>query len=85
MISWHVISLQILPGYRLDVTFADGLQGVVDMSKDGFNGVFKLLADEACFAQATIRDGAVAWPNGMDIAPDAMYEEISGKRVGIDK
>jgi hypothetical protein len=83
MIAWHVASLRVLPGYRLDVEFADGQRGVVDMSKDDFSGVFEPLRDEQFFAQASIRDGVVVWPNGVDIAPDAMYEEVSGKRVSI--
>jgi hypothetical protein len=40
MVAWHVVSLRVLPGHRLDVEFADGLRGVVDMSKDSFSGVF---------------------------------------------
>lgn len=40
MIAWHGASLRVLPGHRLDVEFADGLHGVVDMSKDSFSGVF---------------------------------------------
>jgi hypothetical protein len=83
MIAWYVTSLRVLSGHRLEVEFADGQRGVVDMSKDDFGGVFEPLRDEQFFAQATIRDGVVVWPNGVDIAPDAMYEEVSGKRVGI--
>jgi hypothetical protein len=40
--------------------------------------VFAPLADESYFALATILDGVVVWPNGVDIAPDAMYAEVSG-------
>jgi hypothetical protein len=53
------------------------------MSKDDFSGVFAPLADESYFALATIRDGVVVWPNGVDIAPDAMYDEVSGHKSGI--
>jgi Protein of unknown function (DUF2442) len=78
MIAWHVASLRVLPGHRLDVEFADGLRGIVDMSKDRFSGVFIPLADESYFALATLSGGVVVWPNGVDIAPDAMYNEVSG-------
>jgi len=40
------------------------------------------LADEAYFALAILQDGVVVWPNGVDIAPDAMYAEVTGKLVG---
>lgn len=83
MIDWNVTALKVLPGYRLEVEFADGLHGVVDMSKDNFGGVFAPLADESYFALATLRDGVVVWPNGVDIAPDAMYDEVSRKHSEI--
>lgn len=82
MIAWHITSLQVLPGFRLEVEFADGNRGIVDMSKDDFDGVFEPLADEAYFALAILQDGVVVWPNGVDIAPDAMYAEVTGKLVG---
>jgi len=83
MIAWNVTALKVLPGHRLEVGFADGLRGIVDMSKDDFSGVFALLADESYFALATILDGVVVWPNGVDIAPDAMYDEVNGHKSGI--
>jgi len=59
MIAWNVTALKVLPGHRLEVGFADGLRGIVDMSKDDFSGVFAPLADESYFALATICDGVV--------------------------
>lgn len=79
MVAGHVTRLAVLPNHRLDVEFADGTRGIVDMSRDDFRGVFAPLADEAYFAKASIADGAVVWPNGVDIAPDAMYEEVTGR------
>lgn len=68
--------LKALSGHRLEVSFADGLSGVVDLSKDRFDGVLAPLTDEAFFARASIRDGVVTWPNGAEIASDAMYDEV---------
>ena len=76
MVPWKVNKLNVLPGHRLEVAFADGLSGVVNLSKDHFDGVLAPLADEVFFAQARIRDGVVIWPNGAEIAPDAMYDEV---------
>lgn len=79
MVIWHVTRLAVLPNHRLDVEFADGTRGIVDMSRDEFRGVFAPLADETYFAKAFIADGAVVWPNGVDMAPDAMYVEVTGR------
>ena len=39
-------------------------------------GVFASLADPAMFARASVSYGAVTWPNGVDMAPDAMHDVI---------
>jgi hypothetical protein len=39
-------------------------------------GVFSALADPDRFAAACVEFGAVTWPGEIDLAPDAMYEEI---------
>jgi Protein of unknown function (DUF2442) len=65
----------------LRVTFADGTQGVVDMSGETFDGVSAPLADPDFFARARVEDGVVTWPNGVDIAPDAMYDEVAAKQT----
>lgn len=77
MVPWKVTKLKVLPGHRLEVVFADGRAGMVDLSKDHFHGVLAPLEDEAFFAQARIQDGVVTWPNGAEIAPDAMYDEVA--------
>ncbi len=76
MIPWKVTQLKVLAGHRLEVGFADGLSGVVDMSKERLEGILALLAGEKFFALARINDGVVTWPNGAEVAPDAMYDEV---------
>lgn len=76
---WRVIAVEVLPDYRLKVRFMDGTGGTVLMSRlireDGA-GVFAALRDPDVFAQAFIELGAVTWPGEIDLAPDAMHEEI---------
>jgi hypothetical protein len=38
--------------------------------------VFACLRDPDVFAQVGIDHGAVTWPGEIDLAPDAMYDEI---------
>ena len=84
MIPWNVTKIKVLPGYRLEIAFADGLSGVVDLSKDRFDGMLAPLSDEAFFARARIHEGVVTWPNGAEIAPDAMYDEVlSAQRASV--
>jgi Protein of unknown function (DUF2442) len=76
---WRVVSVEALRGYRLRVRFLDGLEGVVDMSRlvvSSDAGVFAALADSEAFNRVFVALGAVCWPDGLDIAPDAIYAKI---------
>ena len=45
--------------------------------------VFEPLRDPVIFAQAQVVLGAVQWPNGADLAPDAMYDAIRERGVWV--
>jgi hypothetical protein len=54
------------------------------LSNSGVNGtIFEPLRDPAIFVQAQVVLGAVQWPNGADLAPDAMYDAIRERGVWI--
>ena len=77
--SWRVVEVRILPGYRLMVRFTDGTTGEVDLSRLVMSdkaGVFAVLRDPALFGRAYVEYGVVVWPGEIDLAPDAMYDEI---------
>ena len=76
MVDWRIVALSVLPGRRLDVTFADGLRGIVDLSRERWDGALAALTDDAFFAKAALHDGVVTWPGGVELAPDAMYDEV---------
>lgn len=79
-VPWVVTDVTPLSDFRLRVRFVDGTQGEVDMSAlvhRGDAGVFGELADPAAFSRAFVLDGAVTWPTGQDLAPDAMHDEIA--------
>jgi hypothetical protein len=73
---------------RLRVTFVDDTAGEVHMNSflrqpqiDGT--VFEPLRDPAVFAQVQVVLGALQWPNGADLAPDAMYDAIRKHGVWV--
>ena len=79
VIPWRVVAVRGLTNHRLFVRFVDGTEGEVDTSEMVFGpnaGVFERLRDPAVFAEVRVEEGVVAWPGGLDIAPDAMYDEI---------
>jgi len=73
----RVVSVTALPNWCLDIVFSDGTRGVVSLADRLFGPVFEPLKDPACFAQVRVDEfGAVCWPNGADLAPDALYDKI---------
>jgi hypothetical protein len=79
---WDVVEVRAEPDYSLFVRFADGVNGRVRISPDKLTGVLAPLRDRRFFEQVFIDHGAVAWPGEIDLAPDAMYEEVAGREVG---
>lgn len=74
----RVVSVTPLEGFRLHVVFSDGVEGEVDLSERLFGPVFEPLQDPNAFDQVTIDEfGVVCWPNGADIAPDALHETLA--------
>lgn len=87
-VPWRVTAVSALPDARLSVTFVDGTTGKVEMDaflrNPGLDGtVFEPLRNPVIFAQARVVLGAVQWPNGADLAPDAMYDAIRERGVWV--
>ena len=79
----RVVSVKPLDRYRIDVEFADGLRGVVDLSERLFGPMFAPLKDPELFAQVRVDEfGAICWPNGADLAPDALHKSVSLMQAG---
>jgi hypothetical protein len=80
---WRVLAFSVLSGHRLAISFVDGTQGVADLSRlvSGRNpGIYGVLADPAVFEQARLELGVITWPNGADLDPDWLHEELSQQR-----
>jgi hypothetical protein len=69
-----------LEGYRIWLKYADGVEGEVDLSHLAGRGVFKAWTDRKFFEDVHVDgSGAVAWREGIDLCPDALYLRLTGK------
>ena len=76
----RIVRVSPLPEYCLRVEFDDGVSGIINLSGELTGPLFAALREEGLFAQVSIDNfGAVSWPNGLDLAPDAMYDEIASE------
>ena len=74
------IALKPLQDYRLWVQYADGVEGVVDLSEFAGRGVFSLWNDYRNFEKVAIGgDGAIVWNDDVEMCPDAIYLKVAGK------
>lgn len=74
------VRIEPLSGYRLRVRYADGVEGIIDLSDQVGREVFAPLRDEAFFRSVQIGDnGQIAWSDELEICPDSAYVEIMGK------
>lgn len=77
-----IVFAKPLPAYRLELKFDNGESGVVDLSSMVGRGVFVAWQQPGIFEQVSITDvGAVEWPGEIDLCPDALYLQMSGKSI----
>jgi hypothetical protein len=83
---WRIAEIHVLPALCLSVVFVDGTAGEVDLSRlvnSEKAGIFAALRDPSFFRRVYLEYGVATWPGEIDLAPDAMYDEIkeNGKWV----
>ena len=71
-----ITGVEVLGDHRLRLTFANGTSGEVDLGGREGGGVLAPLSDAGFFARVYVDDeaGTVAWPGGIDLAPEPLYE-----------
>lgn len=70
------VQVEVVSHLNLLVKFEDGVAGNVKISPAWLTGVFSSLNDEEAFSNVFVEHGAVTWANGLDLAPDSMYDAI---------
>lgn len=87
MAIWSIVRFTLLPDYKIEISFADGTTGIADLaprlSQGPLGDGFDPLCDEELFSQAFLEHGALTWPGGIDLAPDAMYQRIRGAGTSV--
>ena len=76
-----ISKVKVLPEYRLELEFDDGISGTVDLSDSVGKGVFNLWRDLLVFEQVRIgSSGELVWGDQIDLCPDALYLKVTGKK-----
>lgn len=75
-----VMEVHALDGFQLQVEFSDDVSGTIDLSHLVGHGVFRLWDDPGKFREVYVGEGGqISWSDSVDICPDAVYMQITGK------
>lgn len=71
----RITAVEPLDGFRLRLTFTDGLIREVDLSGDLWGPMAEPLQDLDYFRRVRVDPelGTVVWPNGFDLDPDVLH------------
>lgn len=81
---WDVVEVKPERNYSLFVRFKDGASGHIQLSPEQLTGALAPLREAHFFAQVFIDNGAVAWPGDIDLAPDAMHNQVINRLAQAD-
>ena len=74
-----VKSAKYIEEYKLEIVFDDNKSGIVDL-KNVLNQdkreIFRELIDQKKFSKFSVAMDTVVWENGLDLAPEFLYEMI---------
>ena len=79
MVIPTVIAAEYHGDFRIHLKFGDGSAGTVDFSRWLHGPVFEPLKDPDFFQRFFVEGGTVVWPNGADIAPETLYQQVQAQ------
>jgi len=77
----HVKEVRPGEGMTLSVVFAGGTQGVFDCAHYADDPFWSCLKDVDFFRQVGLDHGVLTWPNGVDIAPEEVWQDAKRENV----
>ena len=78
---YRITNVQVLEGYNIRLKYADGTEGTVNLSRLVGRGVFSLWNNYDEFKNVSIgSSGELLWGSEVDLYPDSLYLEITGKK-----
>ena len=83
-----VVKAELLDNYRIFVEFNDGLNGIIDFKEDLTNDhrqIINELLDLNIFRTVKVDMDTLCWDNGVDFAPEYLYERVKmgSKEVAV--
>ena len=79
---YKAINVQPLEEYKIWIEYANGVSGEADLSHLVGKGVFKYWDNYENFKKVHVgKYGEIAWSDEIDLCPDSLYMQMTGKTV----
>ena len=78
------VDAKYLGGYKIELSFNDGSNGIVDLEKKVYSDhrqVFNLLQNIELFKKFKLNRWTIEWENGADLAPEFLYSLLTKQNV----
>jgi hypothetical protein len=80
-IMHKIANVTVLNNYKLELEYADGRRGIVDLSHLTGKGVFCLWNDYDVFRKVKIgSSGELLWNDQVDLCPDSLYLKLTNQK-----
>ena len=81
-----VVNSELQDGYKVCIEFNDGLKGVIDFYeklKNDHRQIVRELLDLENFKTVKARLDTICWDNGVDFAPEYLYDQIKMRQHAV--
>jgi hypothetical protein len=81
-----IVKVELKDDYKVFVEFNDGMNGIIDFKEKLQNDnrkIIRELLDLNKFKTVKIDLDTLCWDNGVDFAPEYLYERIKGQNIKI--
>ena len=76
----RITNIKVLENYNIEIAFADGTRGTVDLSHLVGRGVFAIWRDYEALRDIKIGSaGELVWGDQVDLCPDSLYLRITNQ------
>lgn len=73
----QIVSVTSAGPFALDIRFANGASGIWKPDVGAWRGPMATpLRSADYFARAIVEQGGIAWPNGFDASPEAVWSDL---------
>jgi hypothetical protein len=77
----QVVEARAVGNFRVWLKFNDGLAGEIDLADELDGKVFEPLRDVTYFASFRLEGHTLTWPNGADMAPEFLHEQVKAAQA----